>query len=407
MPKSDPWIKTVRKMVKNAHGSGWVIEEQSGKIKILRRMPDGRRPSFITNLKFAPSSYAALIELFDKGINNIEQLNKPFKEAFELANIARPTNINNGKINWDEIKIKYKKSRVPNKISETNWINNEKVRIERACEILNAERYGVFSGKECIEKYADLYIQKLPVGSTGRKRNLLDVARFLDFAVDKCGIDPTWKPLRGDELKDLIGKREESTKPTVPLKPDELFNLIDSLYSKPELKLAVSLVGLYGLRPHELQTLEIVEDNIYVTSKKRNKYTNKFRRRIVIALDLEELPNEGSKVMNQFKSKLIKLPDSIVNAKTPKLAGDMFRQLLERHSYWKSLINKNNNLTPYSLRHGYAWRGAKYYSRSIPQRDLAALMGHDPNTHNKYYGSYSDEKNLIETIEKITSKVFK
>jgi hypothetical protein len=30
-------------------------------------------------------------------------------------------------------------------------------------------------------------------------------------------------------------------------------------------------------------------------------------------------------------------------------------------------------------------------------------MGHDPNTHNKYYGSYTDETNLIETVERITA----
>ena len=57
----------------------------------------------------------------------------------------------------------------------------------------------------------------------------------------------------------------------------------------------------------------------------------------------------------------------------------------------------------YSLSHDYAWRGAKYYSRSIPQRDLAALMGPDPSTYNKYYGSYTDETNLIETVERIAT----
>ena len=77
--------------------------------------------------------------------------------------------------------------------------------------------------------------------------------------------------------------------------------------------------------------------------------------------------------------------------------------MLERHPYWQSLANKIDDLTRYSLRHGFALRGAKYYSKSIPQRDLAALMGHDPNTHNKYYGSYTDETNLIETFERITT----
>ena len=72
--------------------------------------------------------------------------------------------------------------------------------------------------------------------------------------------------------------------------------------------------------------------------------------------------------------------------------------MLERHPYWQSLSNEIYDLTPYSLKHSYAWRVAKYYSRSIPQRDLAALMWHDPNTHNKYYGSYTDETNLTETV---------
>ncbi len=97
-------------------------------------MPDGRRPAFITNLKFAPSSFSALVELFAKGVKNMEELDKPFKEAFQLATISKPTS-NHGRIAWDEIAVKYKKSRVPNKISETNWQNNEKSRIEKACEI--------------------------------------------------------------------------------------------------------------------------------------------------------------------------------------------------------------------------------------------------------------------------------
>ena len=41
-------------MVKRAYGSVWVIEEKSGKIKILRLIPDGRSPAFITILSFAP-----------------------------------------------------------------------------------------------------------------------------------------------------------------------------------------------------------------------------------------------------------------------------------------------------------------------------------------------------------------
>ena len=102
---------------------------------------------------------------------------------------------------------------------------------------------------------------------------------------------------------------------------------------------------------------------------------------------------------------LVKLSTSLLAAKTLKDCGAYFRQYLERHPYWQSLVKANQGMTPYSLRHGYAWRGAKYYEKSIPIRDLSALMGHDPKTHHRFYGKWTDEKDLIETVEKITAKV--
>ena len=62
------------------------------------------------------------------------------------------------------------------------------------------------------------------------------------------------------------------------------------------------------------------------------------------------------------------------------------------------MAGKVEGLTPYSLRHGFAWRGHKSYSRSIPVRDLAALMGHNPATHHKHYGKWTDEQGLLESI---------
>ena len=66
------------------------------------------------------------------------------------------------------------------------------------------------------------------------KKKFIRCYQIFDFAVDKCGAYPTWKPLRGGDLTDLIGKRTESVKPKTPLKPHELFNLIDSLLNKPQ-----------------------------------------------------------------------------------------------------------------------------------------------------------------------------
>ena len=83
----------------------------------------------------------------------------------------------------------------------------------------------------------------------------MDVARFLTFAVKRCGADSRWLPLQGEELSDLVGVREVAEEDTPPIKPERLFGLLDSLHETPELRLAVALVGLFGLRPSELMEL--------------------------------------------------------------------------------------------------------------------------------------------------------
>ena len=54
-------------------------------------------------------------------------------------------------------------------------------------------------------------------------------------------------------------------------------------------------------------------------------------------------------------------------------------------------MKANPGLSPYSLRHGYAYRGAL---TGIPLRQLAASMGHDMRTHMKHYGQWTDEAGL-------------
>ena len=86
----------------------------------------------------------------------------------------------------------------------------------------------------------------------GRKRALLDLSRFLRFVVTKCGAEQSWLPIAGDDLQNLIGLAETRKEDKLLVKPEQLFGLIDSFYEKPELRLAVTLAGLFALRPAEL-----------------------------------------------------------------------------------------------------------------------------------------------------------
>jgi len=56
-------------------------------------------------------------------------------------------------------------------------------------------------------------------------------------------------------------------------------------------------------------------------------------------------------------------------------------------------------MSPYSLRHGYAYRGAL---AGLPLRLLAASMGHAVCTHMKHYGKWTDDEGLMASVQAIT-----
>jgi integrase len=189
------------------------------------------------------------------------------------------------------------------------------------------------------------------------------VAGLLRFAVTKCGAADRWLPPA--DLEELVGLREISTTDTTPIKPDQLERLLEGI-RQPSLRLAVALVGLFGLRPAEL--------------------------------DLTGLPGEGARVLAQLESGLIPLPTGIRNARDLKACGAAFRQYLDRCPAWQQLLQEAPGLSPYALRHGYALRAHTTFRLSI--RTAAALMGHDPITHQRHYGAWTDEATIEAELER-------
>ena len=77
----------------------------------------------------------------------------------------------------------------------------------------------------------------------------------------------------------------------------------------------------------------------------------------------------------------------------------VFRLIGANDQEQQSLKASNPELTPYSLRHGYAWRAAKYYPQPLPLRDTAKLMGHDLKTHIRHYGQWTDDASTKSAVE--------
>lgn len=313
-------------------------------------------------------------------------------EAYGLIHSA-PT-AETGRLDWEVVVQKFLLSREGRR--ETT-LRDLRTRMARTLEVLQATPHPR-DGRSLMRAYAAQHFENCPVGGVGRKRQLLDVVGLLRFAVYKAGAPDRWLPPPAEEIEALIGHSDRHHEDSVPIKPEQLAALLDALREagKEELHLAVSLVGLFGLRPAELGVLRVEEVRLYVGNVKRNARTLKVAKpeRRALPFDLPGREGEGTKAVALLRSGLVKLPGAIrtqAAAGSHKGVGDAFRQLLDRFPFWQSMAAATPGLTPYSLRHGYAWRGHKVYERSIPVRDLAALMGHNPAAHHRHYGKWTDE----------------
>ena len=398
MTKKLTWKDILRQQIKNEHGFGWNVSEQSEKTKVVRRYEDDSRSSVMLPIEWKASNAREIADSVARLKEIMDDQNVGLSEAFKLIDFELEEDLRN-QINWKNIAKNFKESRKDRRETTKRDLNK---RIENALISLQTTPKPK-DGKSLFRSYAEQHFDKCPAGGQGRKRHFGDVAAFLRFAVERGGAPNRWMPMEGDELQELIGASDDSGESlTPPVKPEQLAALLDSLEAdgKTELWLAVGLVGLFGLRPSELKVLRIEEDKLYVGSVKRNKSSlgKKKKDRLVFPLDIPKREGEGKRMLDLYISGLVKLPTQIENADTFKKCGDAFRQYLDRYKPWVALTKQVKGLTAYSLRHGYAWRGHKSYSRSIPVRDLAAMMGHNPATHHKHYGKWTDEAGLLESI---------
>ena len=403
------WAAELRSQLRREQGFGWSIRERNGHVQLTRRWEDDSRSSVMLPIPWNASCGRAVLNAVAEIRARMEGHNLSLSEAQELLRgSAADSEGTDGALNWQAVSEAFLASRNDRRSTTQRDL---RTRVERALKTL-ASQPRPKNGPELMRRYAAEHFAHCPPGGQGRKRQLLDVAALLRFAVERQGAPMRWRPLDGEALEELIGTtdRHSSELLTPPIKPNELARLLDALeaHGKAELWLAVGLVGLFGLRPAELAVLQMRDGNLYVGSHvKRNWRTMKRPSppRLVVALDIPGREGEGRRILDLFEAGLVKLPRPIQTAISSgefKPVGEAFRQLLDRYPPWQSLVRTNPGLTPYSLRHGYAWRAHKSYDRPLSVRDTAALMGHNPDTHHKHYGRWTDEAGLLEAVQTAT-----
>lgn len=426
MPKTNTkagnWDYELRRNIKRKHGKGWNVMGRGKKTRLIQRHDDGTRTTVSLDIEWTPDNDTAIATEVEARIQQMQSSEVGLKKAHENLNrvksVATADGIKKGAVNWQLVAEAFLKSKEGNRATT---LRDTTGRINKALALLAVKKDKPNDGAALMNAYASTYFTqtykngklRCPPGSVGRKRGLGDIAALLSYGVDKCGADARWKPLTGDDLDRLIGdKDDQQSSDSPPLKPEDLVGLLDHLreQERHDLWLAVALVGMFGLRPAELGALKVEDGQLKVSSHvKRNAKTKKkeVTYKLVAALEIEGR-DDGAQALAIYAKKGVKaLPTGIrtgIESGEFKPVGDSFRQYLDRLPYWQKLVADNEGLTPYSMRHGWAWRAHCYYDKPISIREAAALMRHDPNTHNRHYGKWTKEADLLSMVSTLKPK---
>jgi len=408
------WEKTLRQLIKDNHGFGWNVIAQSGKCKLTRVFEDGTKSSKVLPIEWKATNNTDIANAVGRIRELIESRNVSLAEAVRLDTeaLAEPEDGSGiAEQGWAivvEEYLKTKEGRRSTTLSETRR------RLNRALVSLES-RPKPRDSRSLLKRYAELHFKGMASGGQGRKRDLGDVVAFLEYAVRKAGAPQRWLPPERAFINELIGVAATSTEErlTPPVKPDDLAALLDQMEAdgKHELRLATGLIALFGLRLSELAALSVKDGRLYAGSfVKRNAATLAQKQkppRLTLALDVAGREGEGNRLLQLYSSGLVKLPQSILNQialvevkQTFQPVGHEFGQLLSRYKPWQNLVRKNPDITPYSLRHSWAWRCHVCSANPLHVRQAAALMGHSVNTHLRHYGRWVDEASLEAAVER-------
>lgn len=201
----------------------------------------------------------------------------------------------------------------------------------------------------------------------------------------KATADPEGvRPFNDAEIQELRNRLQRSNKLT------------------PADQVAWDLLIVFGLRPAELQGLELVKVDgqlvARVTRQKRSSKGSKGARQVPAVPPAEFWPDDCFDLIDRWM--LHGLPAGMVSARSP---GEVLAQQLSRLKLSKPMsIELPADLTPYGLRHAFALRLAQQLGLHV--RESAALMGHSPQVHLQTYGRRLDQPGLLAKVRQLQNK---
>ncbi len=386
------WVKEFRKAVKASCPKGWLVmpcRKESMRVQVWKksvRIADVTIP-YAWNEASWPDALLrirAAAKAYEESDRKLE-----IRSCFNIAHTVSSKN----KTDWDSAINLYREHK-KDRVKDSTWKSKYDPVFQIALKALKSSK----SPKDgpALSKIA---LKKWKAGTPMHRHMRLALYGFLRFCVQEQKFESIWLPPAVTD-KDVV-----TTKKRIgyPLTDAQILRLLDSFPEDEngcKWRFAFQCMAVYGLRPEDLRYLHTRNGgqeiwSNYEKSKggKKGETTDARRLYPLLVHDVDGPVNWNLKEQlciceQEGKNLLPSLGE-------PGNAGDRCKSYLSRRKVWeairKEVARENQELTPYSFRHRYA-----YYGHNRPKVDgtyrapkqVAEAMGHELDTHLLAYSRF-------------------
>ena len=391
MPKersnTEPWEASLKAAIKTQHRFGYSIRPMRGKVQVERYWKDtGKRQATTLPIAWKRGCEREVL-------NALHGINAGIAKGLSLKDAVRLTfDLSAGprvRTNWREIYSRFYDHKVPAKLKETTFQKEYAPRLLWLVEVLTASDAPNNAEQALSRMRVGRNGQGGEPGSRSRKLRIQYAVQLLRFAVSKCGASARWSPPDSDTIRDLIGEAAPNNqKPSqsgqaLALTDEQFLRLFDSI-TNARWKLAIGLLGVFGLRGVELNYATAHGEYLAISYGKRTAKGSTEPRDVPV-LDPVGRAGLGQQLLMTLSSGITSLPPL---GSTDKDASGAIDTFLRRNDVWMEFKADaramGERVSVYSLRHCFADRCAMA-EKPIPPKAAAVAMGHSLQVHLQTY----------------------
>ena len=232
-------------------------------------------------------------------------------------------------------------------------------------------------------------------GARGRQIQVQQTAALLRWGVDHGTLTPEWAPPL--DLDPYVGRKRAAKTITTPMEVKHILELVDAI-PDARWRFAFQLLAAYGLRPEELQHLQIRGNRLWCEYRKSTS-RGETQPRPLRLLPCDDWA-ESWNLLERFKSQ--PLPPM-----RPGYGAEDLGLYMRRRRRWQELRQDyeaaGEKLVLYSARHGYAHRA--HLICELPPKVAAAAMGHSVETHLAAYSKWCGDDVVDDAFERAAQRL--